>query len=263
MKKIIFVFIALCINICTNAQSVVIKLANGEEVRCYYHNIQKILISSTSNSESTSIQGIPIWQYMGKKLVSAQKYKELSIALKSDLSLEANDCSGFLDNIKVTEGSPQTIEIRYFSDESEYEEDVLEDISLSESILMIVGETQTLTPIFTPEEAICNVSWSSENEEVATVDENGVVTAVGKGTTTIYCVSDDAEHVAFCQVRVLEVGDVNGDDRVSISDVSVLRNYLLGNNPAKYNGKAADIDGNGRVSISDVGKLINRLLNNN
>lgn len=79
----------------------------------------------------------------------------------------------------------------------------LESISLPESIQMSVGETQTLTPMFTPASAAMGVTWSSEDESIATVDEyEGVVTAVSPGTTTIYVVADDAEHIASCNVTV-------------------------------------------------------------
>ena len=49
-----------------------------------------------------------------------------------------------------------------------------------------VGKTLTLTPEFTPENAsIQGVTWTSSNTKVATVDENGVVTGVKKGSATI------------------------------------------------------------------------------
>ena len=49
-----------------------------------------------------------------------------------------------------------------------------------------VGKTMKLTPIFTPDNAsIQGVTWTSSNKQVATVDENGVVTGVKKGSATI------------------------------------------------------------------------------
>lgn len=52
-------------------------------------------------------------------------------------------------------------------------------------------------------------------------------------------------------------GDVNGDNKVNISDVTELINILLsGITP----GDAADVNGDGKVNISDVTELINILL---
>lgn len=45
------------------------------------------------------------------------------------------------------------------------------------------------------------MTWSSDNEQVATV-ENGKVTAVGAGTTTITVETKDGEFTATCEVTV-------------------------------------------------------------
>ena len=48
------------------------------------------------------------------------------------------------------------------------------------------GQTVTLVPTITPENATNkNVTWTSSDNSVATVDENGVVTGVAGGTCTI------------------------------------------------------------------------------
>ena len=59
-------------------------------------------------------------------------------------------------------------------------------------------------------------------------------------------------------------GDVDGDGVVSISDVSTLIDFLLGNEPAPerdVNMLGADVDEDGVVGISDVSALIDLLLN--
>ena len=57
------------------------------------------------------------------------------------------------------------------------------------------------------------------------------------------------------------VGDVNGDGQVTIKDVAIMIDYLLGSD---INGvflpKYADVDGNGEISIKDVTMLIDTLL---
>lgn len=54
-------------------------------------------------------------------------------------------------------------------------------------------------------------------------------------------------------------GDVNGDDKVSVADVTALIDYLLGFSP-DINLDAADCDLDNKVSISDVTALIDYLL---
>jgi hypothetical protein len=46
------------------------------------------------------------------------------------------------------------------------------------------------------------VVWYSDNEEVATVDNTGMVTSVGSGTANIYAVSADDINIAVCEITV-------------------------------------------------------------
>ena len=56
-------------------------------------------------------------------------------------------------------------------------------------------------------------------------------------------------------------GDVNNDDKVNISDVTALINYLLSEDATNVNVEAANCNQDGSVNISDVTALINYLLN--
>ena len=58
----------------------------------------------------------------------------------------------------------------------------------------------------------------------------------------------------------LILGDVDGDGEVSISDVSVLVDYLLQGDQVQIDLDNADVDGDGEVTISDVSALIDKLL---
>ena len=68
----------------------------------------------------------------------------------------------------------------------------------------IIGGTLPLTVAYSPENAsIKAVTWSSGNEKVAAVDENGVVTGVSKGTATIKATAaDGSKRTATFQVTV-------------------------------------------------------------
>ena len=77
-------------------------------------------------------------------------------------------------------------------------------VSLDESsITLDVGGNQTLTATVTPEDATNKkVCWSSDNEAVATVSEDGVVTAVAGGTAVITVTTLDGLFTASCTVTV-------------------------------------------------------------
>ena len=66
-----------------------------------------------------------------------------------------------------------------------------------------VGETITLTATVTPSTATDKtVSWSSSNTSVATVSQNGEVSALKKGTTTITVTTKDGGKTATCKITV-------------------------------------------------------------
>ena len=83
----------------------------------------------------------------------------------------------------------------------------VESVSLDESAISLeVGATQTLVPTITPGNATDQVvSWESDDENVASVDENGVVTAEGIGTATITVTTHDGDFTATCDVEVIAV----------------------------------------------------------
>lgn len=78
-------------------------------------------------------------------------------------------------------------------------------VSLSPDTLTLdVGESETLTAAITPNNATNqNVTWSSDNQNVATVDANGEVTAVAQGSATITAAAADGSgKSATCAVTV-------------------------------------------------------------
>lgn len=79
----------------------------------------------------------------------------------------------------------------------------VKDISLNTAVLnMKEGDKQTLTATITPSDADNqNVTWSSNNEEVATV-ANGIVKANKEGTAIITVTTVDGGKKATCSVNV-------------------------------------------------------------
>ena len=92
--------------------------------------------------------------------------------------------------------------------------DVVTDMKISaESASVLKGSTLALTASVLPWTVVDRtVTWTSDNEAVATVDENGVVTAVSAGTAVITATSnlDDSFSVS-CEITVnaLEI-TING-----------------------------------------------------
>lgn len=87
----------------------------------------------------------------------------------------------------------------------------VEGVTLNPTELtMTAGEQVKLTATVLPEGADNKeVLWASDNEDAATVDETGLVTAVGTGTATITVTTEDGGYTATCVVTVSD-GTGNG-----------------------------------------------------
>jgi len=88
----------------------------------------------------------------------------------------------------------------------------VESISLNNNSLKIyANETYQLVATALPGNATNKeVSWTSSNTKVATVSEEGLVTAVAVGSTTLTCTAKDGSGVsASCNVTVLASRDMD------------------------------------------------------
>ena len=95
-------------------------------------------------------------------------------------------------------------------------------VSLDKATLeLFTGDTATLTATVEPGNATNqNVTWQSNNADVATVD-NGTVTAVGAGETTITVTTEDGGYTASCTVTVNEgvdsINEIIADSTLHVS----------------------------------------------
>lgn len=130
------------------------------------------------------------------------------------------------------------------------------------AITMRPGETVTLIATVSPEDATYkDVEWTSSDNEVATVSQDGVVTALKTGTATITAkTTDGSELSASCEVKVVLLGDVNLDGNVDIADVNSIVNIILTRVPANAFDRRDDINGNGVTDIADVNACVNIIL---
>ena len=75
----------------------------------------------------------------------------------------------------------------------------------SKSLTLNDGTSATLTASIKPDNvSITSLNWRSTNKKVATVNENGVIKAVGPGTCKIVATTKDTGKKAVCKVTVVE-----------------------------------------------------------
>ncbi|MBQ8127586.1 MAG: Ig-like domain-containing protein [Prevotella sp.] len=79
-------------------------------------------------------------------------------------------------------------------------------ITLDQTSLTInSGTTAQLTATISPEDAFATIIWTSSDESVATVDANGLVSAVAGGTCTITAKTSGSNKTATCSVSVTQM----------------------------------------------------------
>lgn len=132
-------------------------------------------------------------------------------------------------------------------------------ISLDKNNLELkIGDTYTLTSTITPNNATNKeVEWSSNNSDVATV-ENGKIVAKNKGEAKITVKSKDTGVSATCNVKVVkkvtEISISESAVNLNVGDESTL-NYTIGPDDAT-NKEVEWISSNSDVVSVDNGKVI-------
>ena len=179
--------------------------------------------------------------------------------------------------VKAQDGTKATCKVTVIdSDPKEIEPTGIEFLTINPTV--ILGRVPTLQMQTRLIPSNCNtnmgITFESSNEEVATVNLNGIVTIKAVGTTVITATTENGKSVST-NLTVIEIndeedillGDVTGDGQIDSSDlISMLRHVAacassdirIKHQDWLVQGEAytvMDIDGNGRVDITDVLKL--------
>ncbi len=145
---------------------------------------------------------------------------------------------------------------------SDCSEPDVETISLDQtSLSLLKGESSdALQVTITPDDAPKDVEWTSSDSKVATVDENGVVTAVGAGKAVITVTSSyTGSKSATCSVEVVapvESVTFNNPSAISVveNEIVNLAGYLV-INPSDASIKSVEWSSSSSVAFVDKGAV--------
>lgn len=129
-------------------------------------------------------------------------------------------------------------------------------LSLSEMLTVSVGMSQQLRETPEPSNAEYTLTWTSSDEKVATVSQQGLVTGVAEGQCTITATSNNGIK-ATCKVTVVEMPDYSIDDvkkepegetvKMQLVDAEVLFAYTKNDVQTTYLR-----DASGAIMIADA-----------
>ena len=112
-----------------------------------------------------------------------------------------------------------------------------------DAVGLIAGQQDQLTASVTPSDAVESVEWSSSNENIATVDQNGKVTVSSSASTgaTVNIIARAGSYSATCVVNVVAPSSVQQTEFLLYEDNVVEDDYVI-----YYAGKAmkAAVDSN-------------------
>ena len=133
-----------------------------------------------------------------------------------------------------------------------------------ETLELVSGEEYQLGAAITPEHVSDDtVNWSSADETVATVDENGKVTAVANGKKTTITATCGNVSASIVVKSHAQVGDAKMDGKVEISDAVDIANYVVGKKTVaeedrEFYVKAANANGDeeGLITFADASATV-------
>ena len=178
---------------------------------------------------------------------------EISVVCSNGNTGTAAITADMLSGYDMNQVGKQNVTISYMGATADYEITVnpikATSISLSE-IQVSINKAQpikTLTATVLPENTTDKtVTWSSSDTSVATVDENGIITAVSTGTTTVTAATEN-RLTATCDVTVYEIRKNEFVAEACTADGVKEYYYTFVNTPVKYYE-----DSNCMVEISDI-----------
>lgn len=138
-----------------------------------------------------------------------------------------------------------------------------------------------------------DIIWSSDNESIATISQDGVVYGVKTGSCNVYATSKSSGYKAEVNVTVITgtpptietesttqtttetttetttsstiQGDVNNDKALTASDASLLLSYVLNNDSISFTNEQknkSDVNKDNQITSVDAATILSKVLNN-
>ena len=135
-------------------------------------------------------------------------------------------------------------------------------IEIPEELTVGVGQKLKVDYTLTPKNAETTITWTIDDETVATIDGDGFLTGKTEGLAVITATTANGKTSNPCFITVTpapEINvDVNGDGTVDVADISSIISVMAGQG-GNITEKSADVNGDGTVDVADIAAVITRM----
>ena len=152
----------------------------------------------------------------------------------------------FADVSNIEAGKPYLI--RWSTDGDDVESLLFKGVTISNVDNPVVTPAVTFKGTYSP------IEVTSDNKTMISLEENNKLNYPTADITI-------GTFHSYFQINT-NLGDVNGDGKVDISDVVCMVNHILGSDNTSFVIENADMNGDGDINISDVTVLVNIILGN-
>ena len=101
------------------------------------------------------------------------------------------------------------------------------------------------------------MNFSSSDENIISVRQDGTITALKDGQATITITSEEAQKTITIIVEKAKKGDINQDGLIDSADAAIALNLYKYNNATEVEIELGDMDNNGMIDSADAAMILN------
>lgn len=135
-------------------------------------------------------------------------------------------------------------------------------IIIPEELSVGVGQKVKVDYTLTPDNAETTITWTIDDETVAVIDEDGILTGKAEGLAVVTATTTNGLTSNLCFITVTAApeinADVNGDSTVDVADIASIISVMAGQG-GNITEKSADVNSDGTVDVADIAAVITRM----